>query len=531
MTLLNEMTKKVFLIVDDYESMRSVTSSQLSSMGVQNILVANNGEIALNILHNKHVDIVLSDWNMPVMTGLELLKAVRIDKKLSHLPFIMITAEVEREYIAEAIACGVSELIVKPFTKERLASRINKALCCPPRTTAYNAAWLNTLPIASTSLSTTQNTPAPKRPTLLVVDDMPDNLLMLSHLFKDKYRVRTAQSGEKALRICQANDPPDLVLLDIMMPIMDGFEVARRMREHPASASIPVIFVTAMTGENTRLAGLALGAIDFVSKPIDPDVLTLRVCNFMRYVGLHKQLQNDYDNMLEMSRLREHVERMSQHDMKGSLASVIGLIQELADIDAMNFKQQELLQLAENTALQVLNMINLSQELFKIETGRFTLDAKPIKIDDLLSRIAQITRTRFADKDLSITVNFALSNDANKPLACGDAMFCYSLFQNLINNACEAAPNKSQVLITLTDETPLRILIKNTGAVPAEIRETFFNKFVTQGKQGGTGIGTYSAKLLAEAQNGTVALEVSDLTNETTLIVSLPRNDSILLRH
>ncbi|TSA42347.1 MAG: response regulator [Methylococcaceae bacterium] len=126
------MTKKVFLIVDDYESMRSVTSSQLSSMGVQNILVANNGEIALNILHNKHVDIVLSDWNMPVMTGLELLKAVRIDKKLSHLPFIMITAEVEREYIAEAIACGVSELIVKPFTKERLASRINKALCCPP---------------------------------------------------------------------------------------------------------------------------------------------------------------------------------------------------------------------------------------------------------------------------------------------------------------------------------------------------------------------------------------------------------------
>lgn len=494
-------------------------------MGVKNILFANNGLVALDRLHTQHVDIVLSDWNMPVMTGLELLKVVRTEKKLAHLPFVMITAEVEREYIAEAIACGVSELIAKPFTKERLASRINKALAWQPCTTAFHALWPEALPVTTASLSTPKNAPTPKRATLLVVDDMPDNLLMLSHLFKNEYRVRTAQSGEKALSICQSNDPPDLVLLDIMMPIMDGFEVARRMREHPTSESIPVIFVTAMTGEDTRLAGLALGAIDFVNKPIDPDVLKLRVCNFMRYVGLHKQLQDNYDNMLEMSRLREHVERMSQHDMKGSLAGVIGLIQELADVDSMSHKQIELLQMAEETALQVLNMINLSQELFKIETGRFTLEAKPIKINDLLSRIAQITRTGFAEKNLTITVNSALSFGANEPLARGDVMFCYSLFQNLINNACEAAPNKSEVLITLNDETPLRILIKNTGAVPAEIRESFFNKFVTQGKQGGTGIGTYSAKLLAEAQNGTVALEVSEQTNATTLIVSLPRND------
>lgn len=521
------INKKIFLIVDDYESMRRVTSGQLRSMGATHILVAKNGAVALDILQKQHVDIVLSDWNMPVMTGLELLRAVRADKKLAHLPFIMITAEVERKCVAEAIACGVSELLIKPFTMERLALRVNKSLTSQPRAIAPDdVEWFDALPVDSASLWATKNSREPERQTLLVVDDTPDNLLLISNLFKDEYHVRTAQTGEKALNICQSDNPPDLVLLDIMMPVMDGFEVARRMREHPTSETIPVIFVTAMTGEDSRLAGLALGAIDFVTKPIDPDVLKLRVCNFMRYVGLHKQLQDNYDNMLEMSRLREHVELMTQHDMKGSLAGVIGLIQELAEADSMSRKQIELLQMVEETALQVLNMINLSQELFKIETGRFTLEAKPIKIGDILCRIAKIARTRFAEKHLIITVNSDVSVGENMPLALGDAMFCYSLFHNLINNACEAAPKKSQVLITLYDKSPLRILIQNTGAVPAQIRESFFNKFVTHGKPGGTGIGTYSAKLLAEAQNGTVSLEVSDQTNETTIIVTLPRDDS-----
>jgi len=117
---------------------------------------------------------------------------------------------------------------------------------------------------------------------------MADNLLMLSHLFMDKYQVRITHTGEKALEICQSNTPPDLVLLDIMMPGMDGFEVARRMREHPTSEAIPVIFVTAMTGDDARLKGLELGAVDFVTKPVDPDMLKLRVRNFMRFVEQRK---------------------------------------------------------------------------------------------------------------------------------------------------------------------------------------------------------------------------------------------------
>src|SRR3989339_679727 len=98
----------VFLVVDDFEPMRKVTAGQLRAMGATIILTAAHGMEAMNLLRNHRVDIVLSDWNMPVMTGLELLKLVRADKKLSRIPFIMITAEAERHRVDEAIAWGVS---------------------------------------------------------------------------------------------------------------------------------------------------------------------------------------------------------------------------------------------------------------------------------------------------------------------------------------------------------------------------------------------------------------------------------------
>jgi signal transduction histidine kinase len=341
-------------------------------------------------------------------------------------------------------------------------------------------------------------------------------------LFKDDYKVRVASNGEKALAICHSDTPPDLVLLDIMMPGMDGFEVAQRMREHPSSEHIPVIFVTAMTDNDARLKGLSMGAVDFVTKPVDPDVLKPRVRNFLRYVELHKQLQADYDSMQEAARLREDVEHITRHDLKGSLAGVLGLVQSLAQDGRLSPDQTAQLRLTEQTTLQVLDMINLSSELYKIETGRFTLQAQPVKLAEVLHRLVEIANTTYAEKPVVVELQSDNPPDTAPPQALGDAMLCYSLFQNLIKNACEASPAQGRVQVALKDGAPLQVLIHNQGAVPAEIRERFFHKFATHGKPGGTGLGTYSAKLLAGAQGGDVALDVSD-PQGTTLTVTLPR--------
>ncbi|MHB1117366.1 ATP-binding response regulator [Sideroxydans sp.] len=517
--------RTIFLVVDDLEPMRKVTANQLRSLGAETILMASNGAEALRILQNKPVDIVLSDWSMPLMSGLDLLKAMRSDDKLAGLPFIMVTAEAERHRIEEAIGAGVSDLLVKPYTASCLASRVGKALTTQPR--AVFAAPATFQPPAASPAPVRDDLHEYVRTTILIVDDMPDNLQLLSNLFTDEYRVRIAHNGDKALSICLSMDPPDLVLLDIMMPGMDGFEVAKRMRNHPSSENIPVIFVSAMVDEEARLQGMELGAVDFVCKPVDPDTLIPRVRNFLHFVNLRKQLQADYDGMLESARLHEDVELMMRHDMRGPLASVIAMLHEMESDSSASSPQFSQLRRIEETTLQVLDMINLSSELFKIEKGRFHLDAQPVMIVPLLRRIVEIARTTYAEKHLTVEVDSDMQVGIEVPQVLGDSLFCYSIFQNLLKNACEAAPDNSRVSVILQDETPLRILIQNKGLVPAEIRPRFFDKFVTHSKLNGTGIGTYSAKLLTEAQNGNVALDISEAKNLTTVSVSLPRYSEV----
>lgn len=113
--------------------------------------------------------------------------------------------------------------------------------------------------------------------TILVVDDTPDNLSLMSGILKEIYQVKVARSGQRALEIVHSDTPPDIVLLDVMMPEMDGFEVMRRIRADVRSAAIPVIFVTAMTEAANEEAGLELGAVDYLTKPVNPAVVLARV--------------------------------------------------------------------------------------------------------------------------------------------------------------------------------------------------------------------------------------------------------------
>ena len=116
-----------------------------------------------------------------------------------------------------------------------------------------------------------------RRPTVLVVDDTPDNLKLISGLLKDAYRVKIATGGGKALALAGSEPPPDLILLDIMMPEMDGYEVCRRLKADRNTRDIPVIFLTAMTAEEDEEKGLRLGAVDYITKPYSPSLVKARI--------------------------------------------------------------------------------------------------------------------------------------------------------------------------------------------------------------------------------------------------------------
>jgi putative two-component system response regulator len=143
--------------------------------------------------------------------------------------------------------------------------------------------------------------------TILVVDDTPENLELMSGLLKDLYRVRVANNGERALRLAAADPAPDLVLLDVMMPGIDGYEVCRRLKADPATAGTPVIFLTAKAEIEDERQGLALGAVDYITKPISPPIVLARIKTHLELKAAADRLR-DQNTVLEAEvKRRTHI--------------------------------------------------------------------------------------------------------------------------------------------------------------------------------------------------------------------------------
>lgn len=122
-----------FLVVDDFSTMRRIIKNLLNDLGYQNVAEADDGTTALPILQAGEIDFLITDWNMPGMAGLDLLKAVRSDPKLARIPVLMLTAESKREQIIEAAQAGVSGYVIKPFTAETLKEKLDKILNAPAK--------------------------------------------------------------------------------------------------------------------------------------------------------------------------------------------------------------------------------------------------------------------------------------------------------------------------------------------------------------------------------------------------------------
>lgn len=148
-----------------------------------------------------------------------------------------------------------------------------------------------------------------KKYTILIVDDTPDNLSLLSALLKDLYKTKIAINGEKALKIATAETPPDLILLDIMMPEIDGYEVCRQLKENPQTAEIPVIFLTAKSQVEDEQKGFELGAVDYITKPISPPILMSRVHNHLMLKEARDILKNQNEILEE--KVQKRTEELS----------------------------------------------------------------------------------------------------------------------------------------------------------------------------------------------------------------------------
>ncbi|HTN26414.1 MAG TPA: PAS domain S-box protein [Burkholderiales bacterium] len=217
----------------------------------------------------------------------------------------------------------------------------------------------------------------------------------------------------------------------------------------------------------------------------------------------------------ESVRLREEVDRMSRHDLKTPLNAIIGLSRLLREEVELGPEDADVVARIEQAGLRLLGMINLSLNMFRMEQGTYPFAPKTVSLREVLDQVARDLRAHAAAKKVSVTI------DGENCIAWGEELLCYSLFGNLVKNAIEASPEAGVVGVSLA-KTDGEILVRvhNAGAVPEAIRGRFFEKYSTAGKSGGTGLGTYSARLMARVQLGDIEMHTGTEAG-TTLSVRL----------
>jgi two-component system sensor histidine kinase/response regulator len=360
--------------------------------------------------------------------------------------------------------------------------------------------------------------------TILIVDDNPQSIDIMGEILKPYYRRQVARSGENALAISASDLQPDLILLDVMMPGIDGYEVCRRLKADEKTRNIPVIFITAKNEIEDEAKGLEIGAVDYITKPIKPPILLARVKTHLELKKARVDLEKQNEILKENVRLREDVDRITRHDLKNPLSSIIGFPDAIKMAGDLNEEQTEMLDMMEESGYKMLDMINLSLDLYKMETGKYKFAPVPVNLLAVVNKIFKEIKDEIEARKLSTEVLFRgkPANQQDLFLVQGDELLCYSMLSNLIKNAVEASPVGEQVEVAMTSGESAVIGIHNSGSVPLYIRETFFEKYTTSGKSGGTGLGTYSAKLIAQTLGGNIKFDTSDVAG-TTITIVLPK--------
>jgi PAS domain S-box-containing protein len=220
--------------------------------------------------------------------------------------------------------------------------------------------------------------------------------------------------------------------------------------------------------------------------------------------------------------LREDVERMARHDLKTPLGAVIGLPEEIRRHGNLNTAQQTMLGTIESAGTTMLELINRSLDLYKMECGTYVLDRTSVDVLDVLEKIKAEALPHISEKGISVGIE-VLRGAMNGTLpVSADAELFQSMLCNLVTNALEASPETGSVSIVLDKDDALTVTIRNQGEVPLSVRETFFDKYSTSSPARGSGLGTYSARLIARTHGGDIAVETGT-PGETSVVVTLPQ--------
>lgn len=358
-------------------------------------------------------------------------------------------------------------------------------------------------------------TPRKTPDRILIVDDAPDNLLLVQSILEGEgYDIIEASSGPSALEAVAA-DPPDLILLDVMMPGMDGFEVTARLRTDRELPFIPILLITAYD-QPSVVRGLDSGADDFIRKPVEVDELLARVRSLLR-------LKHTVDERDEIARQRADFVSRLTHDLRTPLVAadrmlVLFLQGILGEVPP---RMQEALTTMSRSNRNLLAMVNTMLEVYRFEAGRKTFSFRPCDLGQLLAEILQELAPLAAEKSLILKPNWDVQSEA---IVGGDRMELHRLFTNLLGNAIKFTESGwiEVALDAQGDRWVVSVTDTGPGITPQE-QKYLFERF-RPGKHGqtGSGLGLHLSQRIAQSHGGCIAV-TSTPGEGSTFSVHLPR--------
>lgn len=342
------------------------------------------------------------------------------------------------------------------------------------------------------------------QPSIFVIDDEPDNFDVIEVLLDGKnYQLHYAPSGQQALNRLN-NFQPDVILLDVMMPDLDGMEVCQRIKANLQWQMIPIIMVTALTDKEDLAQCLAVGADDFISKPVNGVELRARIHSMLR-------IKQHYDNVQTLLKLREDMVKMIVHDLRNPLTSIFLSTEMLRHPNLIPEKQQQKVNQILSEGQKLNSLIDSLLIMAKLESGKMLLNYTEVDLCEVCQSVVADFEVIANHKSLT------LMSDLPQPgsMVKVDAAIFRRILDNLLSNAIKFSPPNSYVLLRAEYLTVggARVQVMDSGSgVSENLRQSIFEKYEIGTLMPGVtqiGLGLAFCKMAIEAHHGTITVEAN----------------------
>jgi len=384
------------------------------------------------------------------------------------------------------------------------------------------------------------NDPEMIKDVILVVDDQPINLKVIASVLSADYSLSIANNGINALKMLEKG-LPDLILLDIMMPEMDGYEVCRRIKANEKTKDIPIIFLTAKTDINDIIRGFDVGAVDYITKPFNPTEMKVRVVNHLNLYHAKKEIERMYQKLLMSQEALENANKQLEqtnkekdkffsiiaHDLKSPFNGIIGLSEMLRD-DARILDTDSIIKYAgliHSSTQQTFDLLKNLLEWARMQQGRIPFNPKTFSLSSFINHefkgLENVAGQKSIELINGLRENIMLTADEN---------MIRTVLRNLISNAIKFTPKNGKIKIDAkSDNDFIEIAVSDTGVGLTKETigklfkiETSFSKKGTENETG-TGLGLLLCKEFVEKHGGKIWAE-SEEGKGSSFYFTVPKN-------